>query len=432
MINLDGSGDYGRHKLRIVMVDDSSLYSKKLIEGLTRLGPSCVLYGPLAILPGKSPKIMVPIGPETVRVWTQNLFPFQIFHRAARDKPDLVHIQFEFYGIHSYGPIYTSTGLPFLLLLLRLAGIKTLVTLHSILPSAGSQLSKLRDASPVPGRIPTILLTSFLIISYKLTGLLSTGIVVHAQAFKRRLVDQYRVSPSKIIVVPHGVEPYQSSQPKVITNERITNCILYFGVISPRKGIESLLSAFALLMKRREDCELFLAGSSPPYFHGYEMALKDQAARLGLGQRIHFLGEVDDPEAHVLFERARFVILPYSYDVSASGVLSWAIGHGVPVIVSENEYFKEELSNREFGLMVRPGKPEFLADAMEMLLRREDLCASLSEQARKTGLSRSWTVVAGKTLQFYERIISHTPSDLSSDNMRRGNEDDRLGNPRQT
>ncbi len=399
--------------VRIAMVDDSSLYSKKLIEGFNRLGAKCVLYGPLAAIPSKSPKIMEVPGPGSLRVWSQNLFPLQILKRAIKDKPDLVHVQFEFYGIHSYGPVYASIGLPIFLLLSRLARLRTIVTLHSILPSSSGLLEKLRDASPTK-HIPTPLLETFLVFSYKLVGALANGIVVHAEAFKRRLVGQYHVRPSKITVVPHGVDLYDVPQTSTKSIEQINKSILYFGVISPRKGIESLLSAFAILAKKRGDCELVLVGSSPPYFHGYEMALKDQADKLGLDQRVHFIGEVDNDRAHQLFELARFVILPYAYDVSASGVLSWAIGHGLPVIVSNNEYFKEELSESEFGLMVAPGRPESLADAMETLLRREDLCASFSQHSRKVGLSRSWNAVAAKTLEFYRRILPGGASGNSS------------------
>ena len=400
--------------VRIAMVDDSSLYSKKLIEGFNHLGSKCVLYGPLSAIPSKSPKIMEVPGPGSLRVWSQNLFPFQILKRAIKDRPDLVHVQFEFYGIHSYGPVYASIGLPIFLLLSRLARLRTIVTLHSILPPTSSQLEKLRDASPVTKRIPTPLLETFLVFSYKLVGSLANGIVVHAEAFKRRLVGQYHVRPSKITVVPHGVDLYDVPQASLKPVEQPNKPILYFGVISPRKGIESLLSAFAILAKKRGDCELALVGSSPPYFHGYEMALKDQAVKLGLDQRVHFIGEVDNKQAHQLFEQARFVILPYAYDVSASGVLSWAIGHGLPVIVSDNEYFKEELSESEFGLMVAPGRPESLAEAMETLLKREDLCASFSQHSRKVGLSRSWNAVAAKTLDFYRRILPGRESENSS------------------
>lgn len=387
-------------------MDDSSLYSERLIEGLSSSGTSCVLYAPLSPISSKSPKIMVRLGPEAIRVWNENLFPLQILKRAMKDRPDIVHIQFEFYGIHSFGPIYASIGLPILLALLRVAHRKNLVTLHSILPRTSERLSKLREASPIARRVPTLLMVAFLTLNYKLVGLLANGLIVHAQALKRRLYEQYHIKRSKVTVIPHGVNTPNSPTAQDSVHGRIaSNRILYFGVISPRKGIENLLSAFALLKKVRENCELIVAGTSPPYYHGYETGLKDQAVKLGLGQRVHFIGEVDNVEAHRLFEQARFVVLPYSFDVSASGVLSWAIGHGVPVIVSENEYFREELSDSKFGLMVRPGSPEALADAMEMLFEKEDLLVSLSQHSRKMGLSRSWNAVASMTTECYKETL---------------------------
>src|SRR5207249_5306238 len=83
--------------IHVVMIDDSSLYSKKLVEGFTRLGTRCILYGPLSAVTSKSPGIMEPFGPYQVRVWSQHWFPLQILKRAVKDRPNIVHIQFEFY-----------------------------------------------------------------------------------------------------------------------------------------------------------------------------------------------------------------------------------------------------------------------------------------------------------------------------------------------
>lgn len=352
---------------------------------------------------------MAKFGPGAIKVWSQNLFPFQVLKRAIRDKPDVVHVQFEFYGIHSFGPIYSSIGLPILLMLLRLARLKTVVTLHAVFPASRNQLAKVRATSPGGRSLPLLLMRSFLMLSYKLVGLLANGILVHAQVFKNDLVEHYDIPPSKVVVVPHGVDLWDPSGSIAGPASKVwSNPILYFGVLSPRKGIESLLKAFALLSGRRKDCDLLLAGASPPYYRGYEAALKDQAARLGLNDKIHFLGAVDNAQAHQLFERTKFVILPYSYNVSASGVLSWAIGHGVPVIVSNNEYFREELSQGDFGLMVTPEDPESLANAMENLLSREDLRMSLSAGAREAGRTRSWNEIASKTIEYYQRMISES------------------------
>jgi len=392
--------------LRIAMVDDVSLYSKRLLGGFDHLGVESVLYGPITSPSSKPRAIMEDMGPGGLHVWNQYLFPLQILRRAMKDRPRVVHLQFEFYGIHSYGPLYVSIGVPILLVLLRLLGAKRLVTLHSVLPTGSNQLKVIRDTSPSGKRIPTALLSAFLILSYKLIGLGSNALIVHAYIFKKRLIEQYRIEPSKVLVVAHGVELFDR---RTLFSTRTSNpneeTILYFGVISPRKGIENLLSAFSILAKQNTNCSLLLAGASPPYYKGYEQKVKKFAGELGISSRARFLGSVSNDIAHQLFMRALCIVLPYSYDISASGALSWALGHGLPVIVSENEYFREEMSEYKFGLMVPPGNPSALANAMELMISRGDLRAKFSENANQAGASRSWSTVARATLGVYRGLF---------------------------
>lgn len=391
-------------ELRVAIVDDVSLYTRRLMDGFRELGTESVLYAPVSLPPSKSRRIMENLGRDGVKVWTPNLLPLQIVSRALKDKPGIVHIQFEFYGIHSYGPLYASMGIPVLLLMLRFLRMKTVVTLHSVLPR-GRQLRLIRDTSPSSKRIPTPLLKTFLFLAYMIIASIANAVVVHAEIFKRRLVEQYRVRPSKVHVIPHGVEAMDESGTRDTKKPGSgPSLILYFGVISPRKGLETLLTAFGMLQERTAHCELWLGGSSPPYYRGYETKLKDLATELGLAPRVRFLGTVDNAYAHQLFSQAKFIVLPYAYDVSASGALSWALSHGLPVIASETEYFKEEMSHTRFGLLVPPGNPKILAEAMETVLTQEDLRESLSENARKMALSRSWRSVAGMTLGSYRNM----------------------------
>jgi len=296
-------------------------------------------------------------------------------------------------------------GIPILLLFLRLAKLKNLVTLHSVLPVKGTQLRIIRDTSPNGNRAPTRLLAFFLILLYKLISLASNALIVHADVFKRRLVEQYHIEPSRVVVIPHGVDTFKKTNLYVFEpTVRALPIVLYFGVVSPRKGLENLLAAFSILVKQKTDCYLLIAGSSPPYYNGYEEKVRNFAIRLGIDSRIRFLGFVDTNVAHQVFMRAMFVVLPYSYDVSASGALSWALGHGCPAIVSENDYFKEEMSEYDFGLMVPSGNSEALANAMEQMLSRSDLRAKFSESASRAGVSRSWSVIAKATLDAYRRL----------------------------
>ncbi len=392
-------------KLRVAIVDDESLYTRRLMDEFRGSGEECIQYGPISSPPTKSRNIMETLGPNGVRVWTQNLFPLQIVRRAIKDQARIVHIQFEFYGIHSYGPLYASLGVPITMLLLRLSGVKTVITLHTVMPR-GNRLRIIRETSPSSRRIPTPLLEAFLLLFSKVVSSLSNAVLVHAEVFKRRLVKQYRVDPSKVKVVPHGVDSIRNA-PKgdAIQNGNQQNLILYFGVLSPRKGLEMLLTAFWLLQKRRDNCELWLAGSSPPYYHRYESKLKALATELGLASRVRFLGSVDGGFAHQLFDQARFIVLPYSYDVSASGALSWALAHGLPVIASDNEYFQEEMSHSQFGLVVSPGNCQMLADALETLLTRDDLRVSFAHNAKRMGDARSWSTVAKSTLDLYYNLL---------------------------
>ena len=153
--------DRTARELWVAIVDDVSLYTRRLMDGFTELGTESVLYAPVSPPPSKSRRIMENLGRDGVKVWTPNLLPLQIVSRSLKDKLGIVHIQFEFYGIHSYGPLYASMGIPVLMLMLRFLRVKTVVTLHSVLPR-GVQLGLIRDTSPSSKRIPTTLLETFL------------------------------------------------------------------------------------------------------------------------------------------------------------------------------------------------------------------------------------------------------------------------------
>jgi glycosyltransferase involved in cell wall biosynthesis len=401
----------GSSNMRIALVDDVSLYSQKLVEGFKEHHADCKIYGPISSPSSKSPEVLGDRGNGELRVWSQNKFPLQIFKKVLTDKPSIVHVQFEFYGIHSYGPLYSVFGLPIALLLLRLLRVRTVVTLHMIIPR-GQQLAQIRDTSPSSFPLPIGFLDAFFIVFYKLVSLLSSAVIVHTEVFRKCLLSDYGIKPAKVVVIPHGIETTGPSKNSIPQTKAGVRPILYFGVISPRKGLETLLSAFALVAKKRDDCELWLAGTTPPYYHDYKNELQESAKKLDLDGRARFFGPVSSDVAHGLFNEASFIVLPYYYSLSASGALSWALGHGRPVIASATDYFKEELSHTKFGLLVPPHNKEKLAEAMETLLTRQDLCESLSESAKEMSLSRSWQAVAGMTLDFYQELAKEPNSSL--------------------
>jgi len=230
--------------------------------------------------------------------------------------------------------------------------------------------------------------------------------IVHAKVFKTRLVRYYKINPSKIAVIPHGVENFAEDNAEAEQIKAFeSKTILYFGVISPRKGLETLVAAYAFLKGSRKDQPLLLAGTTPPYYEGYDHKIKTLAGLLNVDSGLQFLGKVSANRAHQLFKSAKFLVLPYSYDMSASGSLSWALGHGVPVVASGTDYFAEEMSHGEFGILVQPNEPKILADAMARMFEEETSSKRFAENSRRLGLARSWVNIAERTLALYETLI---------------------------
>ena len=135
--------------------------------------------------------------------------------------------------------------------------------------------------------------------------------------------------------------------------------ILFFGVIRPYKGLDVLLRALKIAITEVK-CNLIIAGES------YEPAGKYARMIRELG--LEGVVEVDDryiPNEEILnlLERADVVALPY-LRASQSGVLKMALGSGLPAVASNAGSFADEIVDEVNGLLVKPGDPVSLANAL--------------------------------------------------------------------
>jgi glycosyltransferase involved in cell wall biosynthesis len=238
---------------------------------------------------------------------------------------------------------------------------------------------------------------------------LSSAIIVHGHCFKKWLTE-YGIK--NCYVIPHGImesrEGCISSDSKTRINNR-TTYILFFGVLSPRKGLENLLQAFSEVLKGEDknNVKLIIAGDEPPYYRGYKKKLINMTSSLGIKNKVIFTGYVSDDHIDELFQQAEIVVIPYPYSASASGPLSLAIQHGKAIIATATEFFTEELCNGEAALLVSRGKPEDLAKAIKLLITNRDLRNRLVEKTRLVAKEKSWKKVAQKTFELYQEIYDN-------------------------
>ena len=130
--------------------------------------------------------------------------------------------------------------------------------------------------------------------------------------------------------------------------------------LHPQKGIRYLIDAFALLRADFPELKLLVVGDGPERAN-----LANQAIALGVSQGVIFAGQ-KNPPVHFLRLMNVFV-LPSLYEGFPNALLE-AMAALVPVVASDVGGVAELVRHEENGLLVPPGSPSKLADAIRSLL----------------------------------------------------------------
>ncbi len=145
------------------------------------------------------------------------------------------------------------------------------------------------------------------------------------------------------------------------------------GALKPLKAYDVLLEGLARLAAAGGKFEVSIAGTGPE-----GPRLVELAARLGLGDRVHFLGEVDDVPG--LLAGAHLAVHPSRSEGLSNAILE-AMAEGLPVVACAVGGTPEVIEDGTNGLLAPPGRPEALADAVGRLLRDPPLRARLGSAA---------------------------------------------------
>jgi len=381
-------------------------YSRYLIsalEGKFPRGSDLMVYG------DKDPRNSQLAFKNIKLVWTPAIaFPIQIARQVLADRPALVHIQHE---INMYGGPFTAILFPVLLFLIKLTQVKVVVTIHSVVPADQIDAEFMRTFSWPPSRFLVGIVRLFFAFLYRSIARLAAQVIVHSRFMGSLLEEHYGIPAEKIAVIPIGVpvpkaaavewtainRPWAAS----LEGEKV---ILYFGYIIRRKGLEYLIEAFQEIHARYPQHVLVLAGGELDYQRDYALSLHEQVRQRGLEGRIRFTSFINGDEIERLFAHCEFVVLPYTYSISSSLPLSFAMQYGKPVIATRLGTLAEEVEDGVTGLLVPARDSAALSEAMRRLITDETLLRRLGEGAREKGRQRSWAAVADQTIQVYRAV----------------------------
>jgi len=153
------------------------------------------------------------------RCWNKGMiYPFQIFFNVLNSKIDVIHIQHEFF---LYGNGISAGLFPLLQMLLRLLNKPIIVTIHGVIP-----LSRLNKEFIEENKLngTPVMLRAGLYSLVKLIVRLSTCTIVHENNLKEILTSEYKCDPSKIHVIPHGIDLDDFKNKNKYTHNAVRKC----------------------------------------------------------------------------------------------------------------------------------------------------------------------------------------------------------------
>ena len=173
--------------------------------------------------------------------------------------------------------------------------------------------------------------------------------------------------------------------------------VLHVGSLHPRKGLATAVEALAALADRR--ATLVLVGTDGPARPDVESA----AERLGVRDRVHLVGPVDDATLAGWYARATVVVVPTRGEGFGLPVLE-ALARGVPVVASDLPVLREVAGDTASYVPV--GDAEGMAGALGALVADPEARASAAAAGRRRARGFSWEATAVATRAGYERAVA--------------------------
>jgi glycosyltransferase involved in cell wall biosynthesis len=182
--------------------------------------------------------------------------------------------------------------------------------------------------------------------------------------------------------------------------------ILNTGRFSHKKGLDTLIRAFALIRHAHPEVVLALVG---PDDEGLGIRLAQLAADQGVLNSVAFIGILRGEDLRAALSAATVWALPSKTENFGSAVIE-AMAAGVPVVISREVNVASDIDRSNAGV-VCPRTPQAFAAAIGSLLDCEMRRVALSRNARRFAQRYDWHAIAPQLLEMYAATTrAHQPS----------------------
>ncbi|MGH2448274.1 MAG: glycosyltransferase family 4 protein [Chloroflexota bacterium] len=246
---------------------------------------------------------------------------------------------------------------------------------------------------------------------------ISAAVVVLARAAVPMILDNYRIPPERVHVIPHGIPNFTRKEAIRRRTKKLLGLgdrplISTFGLIGPSKAIEYVIEALPEIVERHPDVLYLVIGETHPHIRQregetYRNELVALARELGVERHVRFNNRFLSNSELIRYLAATDVyIMAYlNKDQIVSGTLAYAVGCGKAVVATPFVYAEEMLSEGR-GVIVPFKDAPAIARAVNDLLDDRRRLLNMEERAYKFSRPMTWHNVARMYLELF-RYVSY-------------------------
>ena len=213
----------------------------------------------------------------------------------------------------------------------------------------------------------------------------------------------HHVPAHKIDVIPHGIPDFpflETHHAKAKFGFEGKTIILTFGLLSPSKGIETVIDAMPEIIKSCPNAIYFVLGATHPNLvrdqgEAYRESLAARARELGITDHVVFFNQfVDQATLLDFISMCDVYVTPYLNEAQmTSGTLAYSFGLGKAVVSTPYWHAKELLRDGR-GILVPFGDSQALSSEIAGLLTNDVRRHAMRKRAYAASRSMTWAQTA--------------------------------------
>jgi len=212
--------------------------------------------------------------------------------------------------------------------------------------------------------------------------------------------------PGEYEIIPNGIDSsrfHPGIEPVEGLRDGKLN-ILFVGRMDRRKGLPNLFKALPLIQRSIPRLvRLILVGEG-----SLRRKVMPRPINLG-GAEIMAVGRVDAELLPRYYASADIFCAPATGRESFGIVLLEAMSAGIPLVASDIPGFRRVVTSGQDGLLVAPGSPEEIADAVVRIASDPAMAARMTAAGREKALAYDWKAVTGRLEESFRRVLEEEP-----------------------